>query len=193
MEDKWKSLLREVQINPSLVWRGAKPHCCTSEIFFEFEHKSGFSFPEEFRFFCQIFGRGRFGNDWILISRCPAAEDLNEQLDDDVDIIETLKLQFEGSADTLSILNQSYYFGCCNQVSFLFTKEVVEGQPNFCHRIYAMDDNGNFYNMGIDFFQFVKKYCLGEGIGQDFPQLLKFMVPAGRNKEQMVLNAFTSI
>ena len=190
---KWNALLSQVKIVSSEwpVENDSSLVTCSLEDFLEFKNKTRFPFPEDFGLFCQTFGSGRFGKKWILILAFPGFDNIDAHIAGHREILEAFKESFEHLPKTVSILEKSYPFASYDQILFVFTKE--EGSSEKCMINAVNDDDGKVYDMGEDFFLFVRDYCLSTKIKRDFPELLSAIFSDSEMFEQVVLRIFTPL
>ncbi|MEL6397493.1 MAG: SMI1/KNR4 family protein [Cyanobacteria bacterium J06626_4] len=190
---KWKALLSQVKIVSSEqpVENNSSWATCSFEDFLEFKHKTQFPFPEDFRLFCQTFGSGRFGNKWILILAFPSFDNIDEHIASHREILDAFRESLGHLPSSVSILDKSYPFAIYDQILFLFTKE--EDPNKKCMITAVNDDDEKIYDMGEDFFLFVKDYCLNKKIKKDFPELFSAIFSDSKMFEQVVSRTFTPL
>jgi hypothetical protein len=169
----------------------------TEEDISALEARTGLRFPEGYADFCQIFGKGYFGDDWIHFD-VPKRENIESYLRSNSEIVDAYSIgivdnpNFEDiqKQELISLLERSWIFGFGNQVLFLFSQEVY-GELNLTCKIYAFDYDLNLYDLGRDFFAFLEEVCLGERIKEDFPELLESMLPLDKTIDQIKTRTFT--
>lgn len=164
---------------------------CSFEDFLSFKHKTQFPFPEDFGLFCQTFGSGRFGNEWILILAFPDFDKIDEYIASHRKILETFRESFGHLLNNASILDKSYSFASYEQILCLLIKE--EDPSEKCIINAVNDDDGKIYDTGEDFFLFVRDYYLGKKIKKDFPELFSALFSDSETFEQIVSRTFTPL
>ena len=186
---KWLNLRSQVEIIDQISF----PLTSSAEEFSTLESRLNLRLPSGYRLFCQTFGRGRFGYDWILIE-APKLDDLEMLLRSNEEIIFAYKYRFEdeNKEEVVSLLDRSFVFASCNQVIFLFSQEASK-DLNLAWKIHAIDDDGNLHDFGQNFFEFVRDCCLGNKVEEEFPEMLVFMISAGMTTDEVISNRFTPV
>lgn len=193
--DKWVSLLSEVEMLPSSISQGEPISTINSENddFIAYEARTGIRFSEDYKAFCKTFGQGCFGNGWISIY-ASNKNTIDDQIAHQKDVFYAFEsyLHYGGNTEFVPTLNESYFFGALQGVIFIFSKDALEKESLYSH-IYAIDEDGNIYDFGKDFFEFVKTCCLNKEIERRFPSLLIHMVSLDMTIDQLVAPMFISL
>ena len=182
---KWEILLSQVKLECGFF----PLQISTEKALRTFELAFPFSLPEDYKLFAQRMGCGTFGDSWISIDT-PYELDVLEGVKSDKAQIDIYKDQFEEFPEIVSILDRSWCFAGRGQMFFTLSKKLLSvGDSSY--EIYAIDDDGHICFIGESFFDFVKDCCLGRRILEEFPQLIKHMVPIDRKFDQVVKSTFT--
>lgn len=166
--EKWITLLTQIEVI-------GEPSPLSAEQLLYFELRAGVTLPSGYKEFCQVFGDGVFGRNMFSIE-CPKTEDVKGQLISHAEIIAACKFAKSASEYPLEIkilLDSAYLIGF-GEGYVLFVLDLrTYSESDQSYDIYAFDDNGHFYKVGRDFFEFVRDFCMGTKAEEDFPELLK--------------------
>ncbi|NJN20719.1 MAG: SMI1/KNR4 family protein [Leptolyngbya sp. RL_3_1] len=199
MSEKALKKLNEIFSKVKITREILHSEISTEEDIFELESRLNLRFPEGYKEFCRFFGSGYFGKDWICID-VPKRGSLEKHLRSNHEIIDAYKMGIEDDLDAedseksalISLLERSWIFGFGNQTLFLFSQENSEEQDPGC-KIYAFNYDLNLYDLGQNFFDFLRGFCLGDGMARGFSQLISSMVPLDQTIDQIRVKTFTPL
>lgn len=153
----------------------------------EFELALNRKLPEDYKYYCQVFGKGIFGIKNICID-CPDIGAINEYLGSSQGILEACleTYRFEGIADheIEQLIENALIFGHgSDYLIFVFDLRSYDEEDKSCE-IYGLKyDYSNSYirKIGRNFFTFVRDSIVGEGLKREFPELI-FPLPVSEEE-----------
>jgi hypothetical protein len=141
-----------------------------------FESEAGHKLPSEYKKYLEVFGAGGFGLDGFRID-CPNVYNIDAFLGGNVSILEscleTFKIDKKWTSKLQGLLENSYIFGDgSNKVEFVFDLRTWSNIDQ-SYDIYGLNfSTCCFFQIGRDFFEFVRDCCIGEKIRREFPDLI---------------------
>lgn len=176
--EKWRKLLREIEVTLEI---NDEPLHLNEEQLLDFESQAGVMLPSGYKEFCQIFGRGGFCDDLVQWSiDCPDLKDIEGHLISSADIIAAQKSSLSQCknrdlVEVQRLLDSAYLFGMGPSIILIFDLRTYS-ELDESYDIYAIDDDGRFYKVGRDFFEFIRDFCMGTKAEEEFLELLMGML-----------------
>ena len=172
---RWQSLLEqtEVKLNTPGFHLNALTTVSAADLE-AFEVQLKVTLPLEYKEFCQVFGEGCFGQNFVCID-CATIKGFKSQTTSNAEIIEACKSSFRESLIIQELLDNAYLFGLGDQGTLLVFDLRTYDQADQSYNIYAIDDNGQPHQIGRDFYNFIANFCLGTELETKFPQLARTM------------------
>lgn len=168
--ERWTTLLTQIVVTPELT-DGLL--CPNQEELTNFQSRLNFEMPIGYMEFCNVFGQGCFNNGWICID-CPSMQDLEGQFISNSDILNATKALYKNSISVQRLLSSAYLIGLGSGTLFVFDLSTYSNSDKSCD-ICAVDDEGDIYILGRDFFEFIRNFCMGRQFQEQNPSLLKSM------------------
>jgi hypothetical protein len=143
----------------------------------QFEFKVGYKLPLEYKNYLQIFGAGGFSSDGFRV-HCPDVYNIDAFVGGNVSILESCKLAFQYNKRWTNrlqdLIENSYIFGDrdSDEVEFVFDLRTWSNNDQ-SYDIYGLNFSSCcYFQIGRDFFEFVRDCCIGKRIRRDFPDLI---------------------
>lgn len=173
--DKWEQLKNNVEVTLQMT-EGILP--LNSSQIETFESQSKILLPLGYKEFCMVFGEGCFSAPNTCIN-CPST-DIN-QINSNIEILDAYRSQIElfsnhennlkDFSEILRLLDSSYYFGDTDGRALLIFDLRTYSNTDLSYDVYALDDDGNYFLLGRNFFEMIQDLCLGTKIYDGFPSL----------------------
>lgn len=168
-KQKWQNLLAQLEIIENQGWG-----IWSEERLLAFEAKTGIILPAGYKEFCQIFGSGMLGYDMrisypnLLESDLTAAS-LKDSLDSVAQNVPNL-------AEIQKTLDSAFFFADNSNAHLVFWDLRTYSESDRSYDIYItyLDCfEGEFYQIGRDFFEFVRDFCLGMKSYEVLPEWMR--------------------
>ena len=185
--NRWINLLSRTEVR---FEKEGSFNTATFEELEEYERRIGITFPLGYKEYCSVFGKGMFGDRWIIVD-CPELVNLEPQMTSNRDILDSWSTDEEFTGIS-SKIDTGYLFGSAQQALFFFDMETYREEDKSCD-IYGININANICNFGRDFYTFISEYCLGKKALEDFPDLVEDITPPGRSVEETLQPTFEAL
>jgi hypothetical protein len=159
--EKWRSLLAQIKFT------GAEHPTFTDAEIEAFEQQTGIILPQDYKDFCKVFGSGRFSDAYSIYS---LDYDFSEECVDDLvfhwishkEHCQKMIREYDikdiddpiYTDQLIALLKRAFIFGAGLGLFFLWDLST--------YNIWIVHLNfTDHYNLGTDFFKFIKDFCLG--------------------------------
>jgi hypothetical protein len=195
---RWQSLLEEVEIVITPFSLTSRLQTASEEQLTEFEQMAGFLLPQGYKEFLQVFGHGMFGYNEFRIN-CPQV---------DKSYISTMHLSqsaarivYEDHRDEvpleiLELFNASFQFGSGSRYYHLFFFDLRSySELDLSYDFYTLIERkgAHIYNLGRDFFSFIRDVCIGDKAEADFPLLIRKLEDRDQDEREEFLEDMKTI
>jgi hypothetical protein len=159
-----------------------------------FENICGFELLWQFKEYCKTFGAGVFKKTDICINGIDSYSPLSQMLEDD-DIRKAFAFGMDDFPYEKELIESSYMFGMGEYLTLLLWDLRTYSEIDDSYDIYILKDRNIdvlLCNLGRDFYTFVRDFCMGQNVTQDFADLLELEM----NKDRKIIgkpNSFLSI
>ena len=169
MIEKWQNLLAQLEILENKGWG-----IWSEERLLAFEAKTGIILPAGYKEFCQIFGNGTLG-DYMGISypNLQESNGITASLKDSLDIVAG---KVSNLAEIQKTLDSAFFFADNSNAHLVFWDLRTYSESDRSYDIYItyLDCfEGEFYQIGRDFFEFVRDFCLGMKSYEVLPEWMR--------------------
>jgi SMI1-KNR4 cell-wall len=179
--NKWQELLNSVEFSPDF---NLKP--IDREVIDNCEAELGIKFPEDYKDYCQVFGEVDYGKEIaITTADVDTVRNSRQQCQDILDSYEEGDYSKSGWANVLvmrRVSESGFVFGSSpNAIDFGFDLSTYSEIDKSCdiYMIYYCDGDPIIWNIGRDFYSFIKDCCLGTKLdGDSVPRrMIKLLFP----------------
>lgn len=170
--EQWRCLLAQTEI----IYEFSEPGqllILSAEQLSEFEGQAGVVLPSAYKEFCQVFGSGVFGRTNFKI-HSPDLKDVEGQLASNQHIMEVAKGAYSYPEHVQQLLDAAYLFGWGEGYVIFFFDLRSYSDTDKSYDIYGICDAVKpVYNLGRDFFAFIRDVCLGDRAMEEFSELVE--------------------
>lgn len=178
--DSWQNLFAQVEIvEPNAEDYGISQTDFQNDVMSIeecnfFEREMGINLPDPYKEFCQVFGSGCFGREFIAI-QCPSDFWLNSSNPSKLDCI---RHSIEHSSQTaannkelIKLINSAFVFGGYDYFTVFWDVRTYKHEDNSCDIYWALDEcfQGEIFRVGRDFSEFIQEFCLGNALLESLP------------------------
>ena len=173
---KWYELLQKIIINDKF----SKQNIFSSSQLADFEAITDIMLPQEYKYFCQIFGSGRFGDIVTIYTPSLSRFDRSKQL---IDIVKQQIKEYPSKEkikdEKLSNwLDSTLLIGDDDRGNIAVYDLASFDNSKKTYDIYwiQIDDfNDEIFKISSDFFDFVNDFCLGNKQYDFLPEYIAFL------------------
>jgi len=140
-----------------------------------FEREKNIILPDSYKDFCQVFGTGCFGEEFITI-QCPSNYWINHVNPAKIDSMLTSiqsspNNDIRGQREILELLGSAFIFGGQDYFSVFWDIRTFNKADHSYDIYWALDEpyEGEIYKVGRHFLSFIQDSCLGNGLSEYLP------------------------
>jgi hypothetical protein len=132
------------------------------------------AFPESYKEFCQVFGSGCFGNDFMAI-QCPNNFYLNSLNPSKLNCIRhsggSSSHTIFGHQELMNLIDSAFVFGGYDYFTVFWDIRTYKHEDDSYDIYWALDEcfQGEIFKVGRDFSEFIREFCLGNGLLEFLP------------------------
>jgi hypothetical protein len=182
MRDKWQDLFATIEIIQNFDDGIEIPDEREIEIF---EEQTRIVLPIDYKYFCGIFGTGRFTSD-LMIYCLPSSKSSDivlTAIKNEIDMFPHGQNRFMEVDDIKNLLDSALMFGDTSCADIFFWDLKTYNALDCSYDIYWADGDvfdGYIRKIGRDFFEFVRDFCIGDKFLEII--LLKGQTPSKQGK-----------
>ncbi len=139
------------------------------------ERELGIVLPHAYKEFCQVFGSGLFGDEFIEI-HCPTDIWLKSYHPMKLDIARRTIVNlpdtiFMNKQEVINLVDSAFVFGGHEEVIVFWDMRTYRKEDDSYDIYWMMDEplNGEIFRVGRDFEKFIQEFCLDDGLLRCLP------------------------
>lgn len=138
------------------------------------ERETGITLPYSYKEFCQVFGSGCFGKEFITI-QCPSEFWLNSSNPSKLDCIRhSIDHSSPPAAKNkalIDLVNSAFVFGGYDYFTVFWDVRTYKHEDDSYDIYWALDEcfQGEIFRVGRDFPEFIQEFCLGSALLESLP------------------------